>query len=113
VLRENARAQQVTLSTMQFATPPTFAEFEALCATRIAAEKVFAADASIQTERASGNNGMYAFTFSGTDNASGRVFSGLLTLKQSQLVTLYLESAGVSANDHRKTFAEFARGVAQ
>jgi hypothetical protein len=49
--------------------------------------------------------------FSGGEKRTGRVFSGYLTLKQRELITVYVEGIGVAPKDHLASFEALASGL--
>jgi hypothetical protein len=103
--------QQATISIMRFTTPPTFADFEILCAHRYAAEKNGVRDlVLIPTDPAPHNdNGQFTMTFSGEENPRSRVFSGFLWIKGDELVTVYVEGIGIAADRNADSFKAIAK----
>jgi len=98
--------QQATISVIRLGKPPTFEQFENLCAHRYDAEKNGVKDlVLIPTAPAPRNdNGEFTMTFSGEENPTSRVFSGFLWIKGAELLTIYVEGIGVTADRNSDAF---------
>jgi hypothetical protein len=97
--------QQATVSLMRLKSSPDFDVFKALCDKRVAAEKQDLGDGFIEAQAPATSQGVFNMSFSGADKKNGRIFSGCLMLAKTELYTIYLESAGVSAQQHLDSFA--------
>jgi hypothetical protein len=102
--------ERATISVLDFKVPPSFEDFKRLCEHRIGAEKKASPDAFVQPSDPWDSQGSFKFLYSGGEKASGRVFSGHLSLKDRQLVTLYVEGIGVVAKAHLGSFEAFMKG---
>jgi hypothetical protein len=114
-LKSKDGRQQTSFSSLTFAAAPSFEEFKRICAHRVQGERLELKDGFIEPDvpqpfRDGDSLGMF---FSGSDRASGRVFSGYLTLKDRQLVTVYVEGLGVDPKEHLRIFKEFVQGLSR
>jgi hypothetical protein len=107
--------QQATVSVMRFEATPSFQDFELICTHRYEAEKTGLSDLNLTpTNPAPRDEGAkFTMTFSGKENPSGRIFSGLLSLKGKELVTIYLEGMGVDSKTNIDSFKEFLASLKQ
>ena len=107
--------QQLTVSLMRFGPAPSFADFGRICAHRYEAEKNGVAHLSLTPENPvpQEESDKFTMSFSGKEEASGRIFSGLLSLKNKELITVYLEGIEVDAATNRKVFAEIVTSLKQ
>jgi len=112
-LRSADDRQQATVSLMQFGTAPSFDEFKRLCALRYKAEKSDAPDAFMEPEAPAPfeKEGRYGLFFSGGEKKSGRIFSGYISLVNKELITIYLEAAGVAPKEHLASFEAFVSSL--
>jgi hypothetical protein len=105
ILRSADNLQQATISLMRFKSSPDFDVFKALCEKRVTAEKQDLGDGFIEAQTPATSQGVFNMSFSGVDKKKGRIFSGCLMLVKTELYTIYLESAGASAQQHLDSFA--------
>jgi hypothetical protein len=103
--------QQVTLSTIHFAEDPSLEAFEILCERRLEGERREFEDGFIEGGEPQAVGDGFVMVYSGGDKDSGRIFSGFLSLKLRELVTVYVESIGMSSEDHLQTFKTLVSGV--
>jgi hypothetical protein len=111
VLRSPDGRQQATISIMRFDADVSFDDFKRLCAHRIEAEKGALADGFVQPGAPFEDAGTFGMFFSGGEKRTARVFSGYLTLKQRELITVYVEGIGVAPKDHLASFEALASGL--
>jgi len=105
--------QRVTASVLQLAKKVTPAEFESICRHRLDAEKRTSSDCVLHPEspRLQQARDGLVFFYSGINKKSGRVFSGYMRPVEDCVFTLYVESIGIAAAEHVKSFAEIAKTV--
>lgn len=103
--------QQATISLMSFGAKPTFADFKRICSHRLEAEKTDAPNISLQQDEPFEDAGTFGMFFSGKEPESGRLFSGYLTQKDSEIITIYVESVGVDSKKHFQSFQDFVKGL--
>jgi hypothetical protein len=105
--------QQLTISLMRFGAAVTFEDFGLLCQKRIESERRELADGFIQpdTPNPFENSDGFGMFYSGEDRKSGRLFSGYLSYKDSELVAVYLEGLGVAPKDHLESFKTIVSGL--
>ncbi len=103
--------QQATISVMSFGAKPTFAEFKLICSHRLEAEKTDAPNISLTQDEPFEDAGTFGMFFSGKEPESGRLFSGYLTQKDREIVTIYVESIGVDSKRHFQSFQDFVKGL--
>jgi hypothetical protein len=103
--------QQATVSIQRFDSRATFEDFKRLCEIRQKAEKADVPDVLISAEEPFVDGGIFKMSYSGNEKAMGRLFSGYLTLKDKELITVYVESIGVDSKKHSQTFEEFVKGL--
>ena len=103
--------QQVTISILRLTKAPSFDDFEQLCAQRYDAEKNGVKDLVLipKDPAPRHKDGKFFMVFSGEENPRGRVFSGFLWIKGTNLVTVYVEGIGVSADRNSDSFHEILR----
>jgi hypothetical protein len=103
--------QQATISLMTFKAKPTFEEFKRICAHRLEAEKADAPSISLQPDEAFEDAETFGMFFSGKEPGSGRLFSGYITQKDAEIITIYVESIGVDSKRHFQSFQDFVKGL--
>ena len=103
--------QQATISVMRFESSSTFEDFKRLCEHRVKAEKTEVPDVSISADEPFVDAGAFGMFFSGNERTASRLFSGYLTLKDKELITIYVESIGVDSKRHFQTFEKFVKGL--
>jgi hypothetical protein len=103
--------QQATISVMRFESGSTFEDFKRLCERRLKAEKTEAPEVSISADEPFVDTGTFGMFFSGDEKVTGRLFSGYLTRKDKELITIYVESIGVDSKRHLQAFEELVRGL--
>lgn len=98
--------QRLTISLMRFGSDPTFADFKLICEHRFAAERQELPDGFISPDHpeAFENRGTFGMFFFGGDKKSGRIFSGHLSLKGKELVSLYVEGFNIEPAEHLEAF---------
>lgn len=98
---------------MQLAGSATFEEFKDFCDVRIANERKFLSDGFIEpTNPTPFKDGeSFGMSYSGGDRKSGRVFSAYFSLRDGEIVTVYVEGFDVSPNDHLQAFKAFLAGT--
>jgi hypothetical protein len=103
-------AQQATISITNLDHPPTFHDFELLCAHRYDAEKNGIKDLILIPREPLPHNdsGQFTMTYSGEENPTSRVFSGFLWVKGKQLITLYVEGIGIASDRNEDAFKAIA-----
>ena len=110
-LRSPNGKEQAMVSTMSFSSETTFEDFKKICDKRIAAEKKELSDGFIDPSEPFKSGNLFGMFFSGGDKKSVRVFSGYLSFTKNQLITVYVEGAGVSPENHLATFKKFVSGL--
>jgi hypothetical protein len=108
--RASRGEQQATITVLTFKARPSFSDFKRLCEHRLAAEHR-AANVSIEPGEPFDDHGKFAFFFSGSEKANGRVFSGYLLVGKRDLGTLYVESFGLSPKEHLRSFATLVENL--
>jgi hypothetical protein len=103
--------QQATISLMTFGAKPSFADFKRICSHRLEAEKAEAPSISLHQNEAFEDAGTFGMFFSGEEPESGRLFSGYLTQKDKEIITIYVESIGVDSKKHLQAFQDFVKGL--
>jgi hypothetical protein len=102
--------QQATFSMMTFDTAPKFDDFKRISAHRLDAEKAAASDITIMDDPAAFEDaGTFGKFFSGKEASSGRLFSGFVTQKGAEVITIYLESIGIDNKKHVQTFESLVK----
>ena len=98
--------QQLTVSLMRFGAAVTFEDFRLLCEKRIESERRELADGVIRpdTPNPFENSDGFGMFYSGEDRKGGRLFSGYLSYRDSELVAVYLEGLGVAPTEHLESF---------
>ncbi len=109
--RSTNSLQQVTVSTLHLGTDASFADFEKLCKKRIEAEKTEFVHGFIEPGEPFKAEGLFGMFFSGGDKTTGRMFSGYLVYAKQELLTVYVESNGVTPKDHLDVFHDIVKGV--
>jgi hypothetical protein len=107
--------QQATITLMRFDLRPSFPDFERICSTRYQAEKAGLSDLSLEPQTPAPRNegGRYRMAFSGTEKSNDRIFSGLLSLKDSELVSIYVEGLAVDPATNLTSFKEIVSTLKQ
>ena len=103
--------QQTTISVMTFGAKQTFAEFKRICSLRLEAEKADARSISLTQDEPFEDSGTFGMFFSGKEPESGRLFSGYITQKDTEIVTIYVESIDVDSKRHFESFQDFVKGL--
>jgi hypothetical protein len=103
--------EYATISVMRFGADASFNDFKRLCQLRLEAEKKDSPDCFVQDEPPFEIKGKFGMFYSGGVKKTGRVFSGYLSLKDRELVTIYIEGLGVAPKDHLQTFQSFVEGL--
>lgn len=103
--------QQATISIMRSESSSTFEAFRRICEHRLKAEKAEAPEVSITADEPFVDAGRFGMFFSGNEKEMGRLFSGYLTQKDKEVITLYVESIGVDSKKHSQTFEAFVKGL--
>jgi hypothetical protein len=103
--------QQVTISLWTFDHNPTFDDFKHVCEARLKAERTEAPDAQIQADEPFKNGETFGMFFSGKEVKAGRLFSGFVTQKDAEVITIYLESIGADSKVHFQSFETFVKGL--
>jgi hypothetical protein len=103
--------QQATVSLMTLGTNPTFEEFKRVCAHRLEAEKADSPNVSLTPDEPFQDAGTFGMFFSGKEPESGRLFSGYVTQKNAEVITIYVESIGVDSERHFQSFQDFVKGL--
>jgi hypothetical protein len=111
VLRSADGHQQATVSLMRLNADASFQDFKRLCDHRIEAEKKVVSDGFVQPDAPFKQAGTFGMYFSGGDKKANRAFSGYLTLKKRELITIYVEGMGIAPKDHLESFKKFASGL--
>jgi hypothetical protein len=105
VLRSASGHQQATFSVLRLGgtTPPP--DFERLCEQRLEAERHLGARRTFfERETSALSDGRPTFLYRGGDRATGRLFSGYLSLSGQRLFTVYVEGAGAATDEHLAAF---------
>jgi hypothetical protein len=82
-----------------------------MCEHRLEAERRVAPNATLVPQEPFQNRGGFGFFYSGRDEKSERTFSGFLSLRGKEVVTLYLESSQVASADHAALFKGLVGGM--
>ena len=104
------KLEHVTISYRHFPRNPTFAEFEALCQSRLETERKALDDGFLEQRGPSENDDGYTLIFFGGDRATARMFSGLLIVVVDTLLAIYVEGFDLEPARHQASFAAFAQG---
>jgi hypothetical protein len=103
--------QQATISLMTFSGKPNFADFKRICSHRLEAEKADAPNISLMQEEPFEDAGTFGMFYSGEEPGSGRLFSGYITQKGSEVITIYVEIIGVDSKKHFQAFQDVVKGL--
>lgn len=110
-LQSADKRQQTTFSLLNLAAVPSFEDFKRLCAQRLEGEQRELKDGFIEKQEPFQDSGTLGMFFSGGDKATGRVFSGFLSVRGKRLVTVYVEGLGTNPREHLATFKQFVTGL--
>ena len=102
--------QQATISVMRFGASSTLDDFKRICENRLKAEKADAPEITVSGDEPFVDAGTFGMFFSGNEKSASRTFSGYLTLKDKELITIYLESIDVDSKRHLQTFEGLVKG---
>jgi hypothetical protein len=107
--------QQATVSLMRFGAAPSFEDFERICSHRYDAEKNGLTQLTLVPEHPDphDDNGTFTMSFSGKEEANDRSFLGLMSFKNKQLITIYVEGIGVNSATNHESFREFVESLKQ
>lgn len=103
-LRPDDDLQEATISLIRLKSSPDFDAFKILCEKRLAAEKLVLGSGFVEARPPAFSQGVFHMFFSGGNQENGHLFSGCVMLAKAELYTIYLESAGVSAQQHLDCF---------
>jgi hypothetical protein len=110
-LRSSDGREQATISIMHFGADASFSDFKRLCELRLEAERKPSEDIFVQSDGPFDQTGTYGMFYSGGEKKMNRVFSGYVTLKNKELITIYIESIGIAPKEHLETFKIFVSGL--
>lgn len=96
--------QQLTISMLGLKADVSFDEFKLLCSQRIEAEKRETELSFLQADTPLESAGLFGMYYSGAERSVGRIFSGYLSLKKGEFVTVYVEGVGIAPKEHLRTF---------
>lgn len=110
-LRSSDGREQATISIMRFGADASFDDFKRLCELRLEAEKKPSEDIFVQSDGPFDQIGTYGMFYSGGEKKMNRMFSGYLSLKDKELITIYIEGIGIAPKEHLETFKTFVGGM--
>ena len=98
--------QRATVSVLHCGKTPSFEDFKALCDHRYDSEKNGLKDLVLIPGAPAPRNddGKFTMTFSGEENPTTRVFSGFLWIKDTDLVTVYVEGIRIATERNSESF---------
>ncbi len=103
--------QQATISIMALSGKPSFDDFKLICSHRLEAEKADAPNITLEQDEPFEDAGTFGMFYSGKEPESGRFFSGYITQKGLEVITIYVESIGVDSKRHFQAFQDFVKGL--
>jgi hypothetical protein len=105
--------QRATVSVLHCGKTPSFDDFKALCDHRYDTERNGLKDLVLipHDPAPKNNDGKFSMTFSGEENPTTRVFSGLLWIKGNDLITVYVEGINVPAARNADSFHIFVKSL--
>jgi hypothetical protein len=105
--------QRATVSVLHCGKSPSFDDFKALCDHRYDTERNGIKDLVLIPKDPAplNDDGKFTMTFSGEENPTTRVFSGLLWIKGTDLITVYVEGINVSAEKNSESFKAFVNSL--
>jgi hypothetical protein len=102
--------EQATISKLELAAEPSFGDFKALSEDRVAAERDVGKDVSLDVTGPLNDGKRFTFMYSGNEKERQRLFSGYMLVAGKTVMTVYVESIGVSAQRNLGSFKAFVTG---
>ena len=113
VFRTKDNHQHATITVMHFGVSANFEDFKLLCEARFKAERMAITDGYIEPDTPAPvkDGDTFWMFYSGGERKSHRLFTGYLSLKQKELLTIYIEGIGVPMSDLVQSFKAFLDGA--